>query len=48
LKKEKAWYEQSKQVIIAYPPITRGMIKEELQQSDVNQDEFNVEEHQVL
>jgi len=45
---EKEGDEQPQQVIIAYPPITRGRIKEELQQSNVNQDEFNVDEHQVL
>jgi len=38
---------QHKQVI-AYPPIARERIKQELQ-SDVNQDEFNVlEGHKVL
>jgi len=45
---EKEGDEEPQQVIIAYPPIARGRMKEELQQSDVNQDEFNVDEHQVL
>ena len=40
--------EQPQQVIIAYPPIARGRIKDELQQSVFNQDELNVDEHQVL
>jgi len=43
---EKEGNEQPKQVI-ACPPIARGRIKEEFQ-SDVNQDELNVDEHQVL
>ena len=43
---EKECDEQSKQVI-TYPPMERGRIKEE-SQTDVNQDEFNVEELQVL
>ena len=38
--------EQAKQ-LIAYPPIPRRRIKEESQPSDDNQDEFNLEEHQV-
>jgi len=44
---EKEGDEQPQQVIIAYPPIARGRIKEELQ-FNVNQDEPNVDEHQVL
>ena len=45
---EKEGDEEPQQVIVAYPPITRGRIKEELQQSVFNEDELNVDEHQVL
>ena len=38
--------QQAKQVI-AYPPISRGRLKEESQPAE-NQDEFNVVEHQVI
>jgi len=44
---EKEGDKQPQQVIIAYPPIARGRIKEETQ-SDANQDGLNVDEQQVL
>ena len=38
--------DEQAQILIAYPPIPRRRIKEESQPAD-NQNEFNLEEHQV-
>jgi len=44
---EKECEEQAKQVIFAYPPIARGRIKEEFPSDANNQDDCNLDEHQV-